>query len=91
MPAALACSLTYQEISMAGSTTQDKAWSFGRSFASMDPERQCEVVGYVRSIEVTAPARATPERTVRSSRLDWARVQVDRSSNFEGGSNRRGR
>ena len=76
---------------MAGST-QDKQWSSGRGFASMDPERQCEVVGYVRSIDVAPATRSVAERVQRSSRLDWARVQVDREGgNFEGGSNRRSR
>jgi hypothetical protein len=63
---------------------------FGRGFASMDPERQREVVGYVRSgpIETTPAARPT----MRSPRLDWMRVQPERdSANFEGSSSRRGR
>ena len=76
---------------MAGST-QDRQWSSGRGFASMDPERQCEVVGYVRSIDVAPAPRSVAERAPRPSRLDWARVQVDRDSgNFEGGSTRRSR
>jgi hypothetical protein len=56
----------------------------------MDPERQCEVVGYVRSIDVVPATRNVAERAARTSRLDWARVQVDREvANFEGGSNHR--
>jgi hypothetical protein len=65
-------------------------WSFGRGFASKDPERQGEVIGYVRRtpIETTAPTRLT----VRSPRLDWMRVQPERDAgNFEGSSSRRGR
>lgn len=75
---------------MAGGT-QDKQWSSGRGFASMDPERQCEVVGYVRTIDVAPSSRSSvAERAPRTSRLDWARMQVDREGgNFEGGSNRR--
>ena len=63
----------------------------GRGFASIDPERQREVVGYVRGgvIDPTAAQLSSPPR---SSRFDWTRVQVDRDSgNFEGSSSRRGR
>ena len=66
-------------------------WSCGRGFAAMDPERQGEVVGYVRSgaIETTPPQRFG---VTRSSRLDWMRVQPERDSgNFEGSSSRRSR
>jgi hypothetical protein len=57
----------------------------------MDPERQLEVVGYVRPepIETTPPQRSG---VTRSSRLDWLRIQPERESgNFEGSSSRRGR
>ena len=62
--------------------------TLGRGFASMDPERQREVVGYVRPSAFEAPA---PARTaVRSAgRLDWTRVQPDRD--FEGSSSRHSR
>jgi len=65
--------------------------SCGRGFAAIDPERQCEVVGYVctRPIE-TAPAQhfASPRRM----RVDWMRVQPERDgTNFEGSSSRRSR
>ena len=66
-------------------------WSCGRGFAAIDPERQREVVGYVRSGAIEAPP---PQRfgVLRSSRLDWIRVQPERDSgNFEGSSSRRSR
>lgn len=68
-------------------------WSAGRGFSSADPERQREVVGYIRSSIETAPAsRSTAERAVRTGRLDWLRVQADRdSATFEGSSSRRSR
>ena len=70
----------------------DGRW--GRSFASMDPERQREVVGYVRPGPIaTAPASrsAFPERGTRATRMDWLRVQPDRETGFEGSSSRRSR
>lgn len=68
-----------------------QAWTFGRGFASMDPERQREVVGYVHSGPIeTTPAQRTP--APRSTRLDWMRVQPEReNANFEGSSSRRSR
>lgn len=74
-----------------GSSRQQ--WT-GRSFASADPERTREVVGYVRTgpIETAPPSRAASERAARIARLDWMRVQPDRDqSTFEGSSSRRGR
>ena len=63
----------------------------GRGFASIDPERQREVVGYVRGGAIdTTPAQRFG--APRSSRFDWTRIQVERDSgNFEGSSSRRGR
>ena len=68
-------------------------WSAGRSVVCSDPERQREVVGYVRESITTAPAsRSAPERLARTTRLDWMRVQADRdSATFEGSSSRRSR
>lgn len=68
----------------------DMQWSCGRGFASQDPERQREVVGFVRSGPIeTAAARGV---VTRSARLDWMRVQPERdSANYEGGSSRRSR
>jgi hypothetical protein len=65
-------------------------WSRGRGFTSADPERQGEVVGYVRNGPIgTAPTQRPASRTTR---LDWLRLQPDReTSNFEGSSSRRGR
>ncbi len=68
--------------------------TLGRGFASMDPERQREVVGYVRpgAIETATKARPSSERSTSPTRMDWLRVQPDReSSNFEGSSSRRSR
>ncbi len=63
-------------------------WSCGRGFAACDPERQREVIGYVRS----GPIETAPPRATRSTRLDWLRVQPERdSASFEGSSSRRGR
>ena len=67
--------------------------TLGRGFASMDPERQREVVGYVSpgALEST-PVRSAGQRSARPARLDWTRVQPDvDSSNYEGSSSRRGR
>jgi hypothetical protein len=63
--------------------------SGGRGFASIDPERQREVVGYVRS----APVETMPAQRFgipRGARADWMRVLPDREG-FEGSSSRRGR
>jgi hypothetical protein len=59
----------------------------------MDPERQREVVGYVRPAGMeTAPQGRSSERATKAPRLDWLRVQPDReSSNFEGSSSRHSR
>jgi hypothetical protein len=65
--------------------------SCGRGFASIDPERQREVVGYVRvaSIETTTVLRIA---STRATRLDWTRMQSERdSATFEGSSSRRSR
>lgn len=72
--------------------TRGPQWHSGRAFASMDPERQREVVGYVRSgpIETVPASRGTALRSARNARLDWLRVQADRD-NFEGSSSRRSR
>jgi hypothetical protein len=63
--------------------------SGGRGFASPDPERQREVVGYVRSSAIeTMPAQRFGRP--QGGRPDWMRMQLDRES-FEGSSSRRGR
>lgn len=67
--------------------SKTQPWSFGRSFVSMDPERQGEVIGYVRRapIETTSSVRPAP----RGPR-PWLRAQPERDSgSFEGGSSRR--
>lgn len=70
--------------------SKPEPWSFGRGFASKDPERQREVVGYVRPAPIETTA--SPRPTVRSPRLDWMRVQPERENgNFEGSSSRRAR
>jgi hypothetical protein len=66
----------------------------GRGFAVADPERQREVVGYVRTGPITtAPqSRTAAERVARTARVDWMRIQPDPdTSTFEGSSSRRGR
>jgi hypothetical protein len=72
--------------------TQGPQWHSGRAFASIDPERQREVIGYVRSgpIETTPAPRSTVLRAGRHARLDRLRLQAERD-NFEGSSSRRGR
>jgi hypothetical protein len=68
-------------------------WSSGRGFASRDPERQGEVLGYVRpaAIETTAPAKAVAPAKPAASR-HWTRIQPDvESSGFEGSSSGRWR
>lgn len=61
--------------------------SIGRGFACMDPERQREIVGYVR----TSPAKS-PVRPAKTANMDWMRVQPDRDAVFdEGSSSRRSR
>lgn len=61
--------------------------SIGRGFACMDPERQREIVGYVRTTPSRIPVRAKP-----ATPMDWLRIQPDRDSGFdEGSSSRRGR
>lgn len=65
--------------------------SYGRGFAAIDPERQREVIGFVRggAIETTPAQRPAAQR---ATRLDWMRVQPERdSANFEGSSSRRSR
>jgi hypothetical protein len=65
-------------------------WSSGRGFVSTDPERQGEVVGYVRSgpIERAPTSRSASGRATNPG-TDWRRVQPDRD--FEGSSSRHGR
>lgn len=61
--------------------------TFGRGFASLDPERQGEVPGrLIRTGDGPSAARA------RAARLDWMRTQPERdTSMFEGSSSRRSR
>jgi len=63
----------------------------GRGFASIDPERQREVVGYGYGVAIeTTPAQRS--NAWRNSRFDWTQVQPERDNgNFEGSSSRRGR
>lgn len=67
--------------------THRQPCSLGRGFAVLDPERQREVVGYVRSgpIETVQVERSLSSR---SSRLDWKRT---RDRDDEGSSSRRSR
>jgi len=69
---------------------QPEPWPFGRGFASMDPERQREVVGCALGGPIATAPAARPG--TRSPRLDWMRVQPERdSANFEGSSSRHSR
>lgn len=61
--------------------------STGRGFACMDPERQGEMVGYVR----TTPAK-WPQQPQRATGMDWTQVRPDRDTGiYEGSSSRRSR
>jgi hypothetical protein len=62
--------------------------SLGRGFTPLDPERQREVVGYVRSGPIETVQQA-PRLSSRATRADWLRVQPD--CDFEGSSSRHDR
>jgi hypothetical protein len=62
----------------------------GRGFASLDPERQREVVGVSPPIATAAPSAVT-ERLARAARPNWMCVLPDGDNGFEGSSSRRGR
>ena len=62
--------------------------SLGRGFTPLDPERQREVVGYVRSGPIETVQQA-PRLSSRATRADRLRVQPDRD--FEGSSSRHDR
>ncbi|MBE7366808.1 KGG domain-containing protein [Ramlibacter pallidus] len=68
-------------------TFRTRTGSTGRGFASMDPERQREIVTEsFRGSALRAPARPT-----RPFQTDWMRAQPERDTgNYEGGSSRRG-
>lgn len=64
-------------------------WSSGRGFASMDPERQGEVLGYVRN---TAPVTPRQAKAQPKPSQAWTRLQPDvESSGYEGSSSGRWR
>lgn len=67
--------------------TPIRTLSIGRGFASLDPERQCEIPGgSLRTACARAPAHAS--RPVAT----WMRVQAERDlAMFEGSSSRRSR
>ena len=76
------------------STASRPYWSSGSGFASMDPERQGEVLGYVRGtpIATTAPARQPAAKPAAPASRAWTRVQPDvESTGFEGSSSGRWR
>jgi hypothetical protein len=69
---------------MAVTDNRIRTGSIGRGFACMDPERQREIVGYVRTSPPAAPARP--------AQRDWMRVQPERDATVsEGSSSRRSR
>jgi hypothetical protein len=75
----------HREFSMAVTDNRIRTGSTGRGFACMDPERQREIVGYVR----TLPAASVP---VRAPNRDWMRMTPERDASVsEGSSSRRGR
>jgi hypothetical protein len=63
-------------------------WSYGRGFASLDPERQREVPATVRgSPTETMPAQRFS--SIRGARSEDSRAQVERRlPDFEGSSSR---
>jgi len=82
-----------EEFRMASSVpaTERPPCSPGRGFASLDPERQREVVGAVVSPPIaTAAPSAVTERPARAARPDWVCVLPDGDNGFEGSSSRRG-
>ena len=64
-------------------------WSSGRGFASLDPERQCEVLGHARRCASDVPI--PPRQPAVKPAQPWTRVQPDVDSSFEGSSSRRWR
>lgn len=67
-------------------------WSSGRGFASMDPERQGEVLGYVRRTPGAATTPAARPAAPAKPAQHWTRIQPDvDSSGFEGSSSGRWR
>jgi hypothetical protein len=76
------------------STASRPYWSSGRGFASLDPERQGEVLGYVRPTTPNAPAptRQPAAKPAAPASRHWTRVQPDvESTGFEGSSSGRWR
>jgi hypothetical protein len=65
--------------------TPSQPCSLGRGFAVLDPERQREVVGYVRSGPAEA-TRAERASAAKASRGEWMRRPVGRDD--EGSSSR---
>lgn len=69
---------------MAVTDNRIRTGSTGRGFACMDPERQREIVGYVRTLPAAGPVRPTTR--------DWMRVMPERDVIVsEGSSSRRNR
>jgi hypothetical protein len=69
---------------MAVTDNRIRTGSTGRGFACMDPERQREIVGYVRTSPPSGPARPAGK--------DWMQVQTEREvAVSEGSSSRRSR
>jgi hypothetical protein len=86
--------VSLQEIRMAPTSpaTAHQHWSSGRGYACTDPERQVEVLGYVRKAPIqTTPARSVAPAAPKAARKDWLRVQPDLEGGYEGSSSRRWR
>jgi hypothetical protein len=80
-----------EDLRMASSnpTPYRQPCSLGRSFAPLDPERQREVIGYVRGGPIETVQQARGLATPVGKRAEWVRVQPDRD--FEGSSSGRWR
>jgi hypothetical protein len=69
-------------------TFRTRAGSIGRGFASMDPERQREII----TESYRGSALRVPVRPTRPFQTDWMRAQPEReTSTHEGGSSRHNR
>lgn len=71
--------------------TGRQTWSSGRGFATLDPERRREVVGYVRSGSEASPASRRGASAAAKPGKSWMRVEPDPEGGYEGSSSGRWR